>query len=169
MFRSSRVCLGRCRSFCFSGHVPIFLSVSGSFQNNHSRTNCSLSSRNSKGVLFCSSKTSQLGVKAERYRVSIPSSHSSGGGTSGRVSAFCLSRPTLNPSAYVPFLVQNCCQSILAGHQSFSNTQQSKWCILFLCLICFLSSFAFTECINFYLTMYQEKGEIYPTRVWERP
>ena len=115
------------------------------------------------------SKTSPMGVKAERYRVSIPSSHSSGGGTSGRVSAFCLSRPTLNPSTYVPFLVQNCCQSILAGHQSFSNTQQSKWCILFLCLICFLSSFAFTECINFNLTMYQEKGEIYPTRVWERP
>ena len=44
-----------------------------------------------------------------------------------------------------------------------------EWCILFLLLSCFLSSFTIAKIFNFKLTMYQEKGKIHIKRGRERP
>ena len=45
----------------------------------------------------------------------------SGGGASGRAMTFCLNKPGSNPGMDLTFLVQNCCQSILAVCQAFSE------------------------------------------------
>ena len=49
--------------------------------------------------------------------------------TSGRTVAFCLSKPGLNPGTGLAFFVQNCSESILAGHWAFSKERGIEWCI----------------------------------------
>ena len=63
-----------------------------------------------------------------------------GGGASGRAMSICLSELGSNPGMDLAFSVQNCCQSILAGCQAFSErTIDRKVHFCFLSLLSNLS------------------------------
>ena len=74
-------------------------------------------------------------IQIEKFRDLI----GHGGGASGRAVAFCPNKLGSNPRMDLAFLVQNCCESILAERWAFSKVPGIEQSILFLLISCFLS------------------------------